>query len=124
MSTVTSFITYESKAHEAAQLYVSLIRNSRITGTMPGPNGTKRGKHTIALFESLDGIDWNPAETAYAFGLNFTWEDGTVQNLHKFERPQLLLENGKPAALYCACVSADDVEKEKSFNVAIKLKNE
>jgi len=91
---------------------------------MPGPNGTKRGKHTIALFESLDGIDWNPAETAYAFGLNFTWEDGTVQNLHKFERPQLLLENGKPAALYCACVSADDVEKEKSFNVAIKLKNE
>ncbi len=40
ISTVTSFITYESKTHEAAQLYVSLIRNSKITGSIPGPNGS------------------------------------------------------------------------------------
>jgi len=67
MSTVTSFITYESKAHEAAQLYVSLIRNSRITGSIPGPNGS----FSMVFFE-LDGRPY----TAMNGGESFRFSSG------------------------------------------------
>jgi hypothetical protein len=38
----------------------------------------------------------------------------------KLERPQLLLENGKPSVLFCAAAPTGDINK--SFNVQIPLK--
>jgi predicted 3-demethylubiquinone-9 3-methyltransferase (glyoxalase superfamily) len=67
MSTVTSFITYKSKAYEAAQLYVSLIRNSKITGSIPGPNGS----FSMVFFE-LDGRPY----TAMNGGESFSFSSG------------------------------------------------
>ena len=46
--------------------------------------------------------------------------DGGVQKLEKLERPQLVLENGEPAYLFCAAAPAGRLEQ--SFNVQIPLK--
>ena len=80
---------------------------------------TKRGKNTVALFESKNGIDWEPAEIPFAFETKICWEDGKIQNLTALERPQLLIENGKPTVLYCAAAATEN--REDSFNVAIPL---
>jgi len=51
---------------------------------------------------SKNGIDWTVSKPAKAYSRTITWDDGTSVNLGSFERPQLLLENGKPVCLYCA----------------------
>lgn len=83
---------------------------------------TGHGKNTVALFESKDGIDWGPARHPYAFGRRVEWSDGSTSDLVALERPQLLLENDKPIALYCA--AAEDEVRYNSFNVAIPLEYE
>lgn len=85
---------------------------------------TKRGNNTVALFESMNGIDWNPSEHPFAFDLEFTWEDGTTEKLIALERPQLLIENGKPIMLFCAAALENDHDRENSFNVHIPLRTE
>ena len=83
---------------------------------------TKQGKHTVALFEAMDGINWVPSEYPFAFDREFTWEDGTPQKLVSLERPQLYIEEGIPKVLCCA--AAIDEIKEDSFNVQIPLNKE
>lgn len=51
---------------------------------------------------SRDGIDWIVSDPPKAYSRLITWDDGTRDNLGSFERPQLLIENGKPMCLYCA----------------------
>ena len=51
---------------------------------------------------SKDGIDWTISNPAKAYSREITWDDGTTVNLGSFERPQLLIEDGKPVCLYCA----------------------
>ena len=51
---------------------------------------------------SKDGVDWIISNPAKAYSRNILWNDGTTINLGSFERPQLLIENGKPVCLYCA----------------------
>lgn len=80
---------------------------------------TKIGKSSVALFESWNGIDWKPAEHPFAFEKTIQWTDGTSSELDTLERPQLLLENGKPIVLYCA--SAVSKDRMDSFNIAIPL---
>ena len=83
---------------------------------------TKRGKNTVALFQSKNGIDWDPAEIPFAFETKICWDDGTMQELTALERPQLLMENGKPTVLYCAASATEN--REDSFNIAIPLCNQ
>lgn len=82
---------------------------------------TGRGKHTVTLFTSADGVHWAPADHPFAFGLSLQWMDGERQRLLCLERPQLLIEDGKPTVLYCAAVTETDIEKENSFIVHIPL---
>lgn len=51
---------------------------------------------------SANGIDWKVSDPPKAYSRTITWDDGTTVNLGSFERPQLLIENGKPVCLYCA----------------------
>lgn len=51
---------------------------------------------------SKDGIEWTISNPAKAYSREIVWDDGTSENLGSFERPQLLIENGKPVCLYCA----------------------
>jgi predicted GH43/DUF377 family glycosyl hydrolase len=80
---------------------------------------TKQNKNTVALFESLDGINWNPAQTPFAFGLEIEWEDGVIEKLERLERPQLYIEGGRPKVLYCAATK--DINGLDAFNVHIPL---
>lgn len=82
---------------------------------------TKQGKYTVALFESKNGIDWHVSNQPFAFDRKIKWMDGSTTDLEALERPQLLIEDGKPIVLYCAAaISAD---RSDSFNVAIPLKS-
>lgn len=81
---------------------------------------TNHGRCTVALFTSENGVDWYPAKQPFAFDRKITWTDGTTTALEALERPQLLLENGKPKVLYCAASATED--RLDSFNVAIPLK--
>ncbi len=51
---------------------------------------------------SKNGIDWQISEPPKAYSRTIHWDDGTSVNLGSFERPQLLIEKGKPICLYCA----------------------
>ncbi len=83
--------------------------------------GSFTGRGTsLALFESADGIDWKPAAHPLVSALELKWANGTVMNLSKLERPQVFLENGEPAVLFCAAAPAGRLTD--SFNVQIPLK--
>ena len=75
---------------------------------------------SLALFDSSDGIKWKPAAHPLVSTLNLRWADGSTMKLGKLERPQVFLENGVPAVLFCAAAPAGDLNA--SFNVQIPLK--
>ena len=54
------------------------------------------------LYTSGDGIDWRVADTPLAYLLQVEWADGTVLPVARLERPQLLIEDGKPTCFYAA----------------------
>jgi len=72
----------------------------------------------MALFRSGDGIGWAPASSPLALPREIRWEDGEVQKVDNLERPQLWLDDGKPAVLFCACRPQRDGD---TFNVHIPL---
>ena len=83
-------------------------------------NGHFTGKgYSLALWESADGLDWNLAKHPLVATPAITWADGTAKKLTALERPQVLLENGKPVVLCCA--AADNSSRDGSFNVQIPL---
>lgn len=58
MQKITTFLWFDGKAEEATKFYLSIFKNSRMLGLMPGPNGTVMGT-TFELegqqFHSLNG---------------------------------------------------------------------
>ena len=72
---------------------------------------------SLVLFESADGLDWALARHPLVATLQLRWADGTVQQLEALERPQLFLEDGQPAVLFCA--AAEDRGYPHSFNLQI-----
>ncbi len=50
---VTTFLWFESQAEEAARLYCSLIKDSRVTNVTPGPTGT-----TLVVEFELAGVTY------------------------------------------------------------------
>jgi len=81
---------------------------------------TKTGTCSLALFESADGFDWNPAANPLVSPLQVTWTDGRTQKFSALERPQLLFEDGRPTVLLCAGAERDD--RDGSVNIQIPLK--
>ncbi len=100
------------------------VQNDRFYALVKDFQGyfTGRGKATIALFESIDGMHWEASLNPFAFKREICWEDGTVEPVEALERPQLWLDNGVPAVLFCAV--AADAERDCSFNVHIPLLRE
>lgn len=83
---------------------------------------TKSGRSAVALFESMDGFDWQLSSEPLAFLKELHWEDGTVELLDNMERPQMWLdEDGRPRVLCCACARTSDPEKKYCFNVQIEI---
>ncbi len=74
---------------------------------------------SLALFSSPDGLDWRRAQHPLVSTTVLRWEDGQLQPLDRLERPQVWLDGGRPAVLFCA---AKDAGTKETFNVAIPLK--
>lgn len=72
---------------------------------------------SLALFESPDGLTWQPAPNALVSRLEINWEQRGRQPVQRLERPQLYVEKGKPMVLFCAVKESDSV----TYNVAIPL---
>ena len=83
-------------------------------------NGT--GTDSLALFESADGIHWDPADAPLVTRRVISWADGVQQPVHRLERPQLWFEDGEPAVLFCA--AEETAQKLHSFNVHIPLRSD
>ncbi len=82
---------------------------------------TKQGR-SLALFYSINGFDWKPAKNVLVSTLQFTFDNGKTVKLDHMERPQLLIENGIPTALFLACDSLENGIVKHTFNVHIPLK--
>jgi len=75
---------------------------------------------SLVLFESPDGLHWTLAKHPFITAREITWADGRHVTLAQLERPQVWLDHGVPAILFCA---ADESEKlSESFNIHIPLK--
>ena len=85
---------------------------------------TKDEEASVALFESKDGFDWKPSEHVLAFRREITWDDGITEKLFRMERPQVYLENSKPAVLCCACRHEGDDSGKDAFCVQIGIGEE
>lgn len=70
---------------------------------------------SLALFESADGFDWKLSRHALVSTTVIPWKSGS-KKVEKLERPQLLIEAGKPTVLFCAVYDGND-----NYNVAIPL---
>jgi hypothetical protein len=92
--------------------YWAIVKDFKGSFTKAGPS--------LALFESADGIKWKAAAHPLVSTLEIKNADGTTSKLMKLERPQVLLENGEPAVLFCAAAPVGKLEE--SFNVQIPLK--
>lgn len=82
----------------------------------------KKRVFSLVHYDSENGIDWKKAKYFEISDRTFTWEDGTIQQFDHLERPQVVVENGKPIALLCAADTIDDKKVRHSFNVQIPLK--
>ena len=84
------------------------------------------GFKSLALFESKDGLNWEPSKNILVSKTEINWEDGSSWKLKNLERPQLWFdEEGNPAVLFCAARLSDIENKDlkNTFNVHIPIKS-
>lgn len=88
----------------------------------------KRMKHvnkqrlfSLVQFDSTDGYDWQPSKHYRVNERIVEWEDGETQKFDHLERPQVLLEGGKPIALLCAADTIDEHNVRHSYNIQIPM---
>ena len=84
------------------------------------------GFQSLALFESKNGLDWEPSKNILVSKTEINWEDGSIWKLKNLERPQLWFdEEGKPAVLFCAARLSDieNNDLKNTFNVHIPIKS-
>ena len=90
--------------------YYAIARD--VVGTFTGASGG------ICLFESQDGLDWNPSQHPKVLDSRFKVSNGSLSEKN-IERPALLIENEEPIFLFGA---TDGYFKNKaSSNVQIPL---
>jgi hypothetical protein len=93
--------------------YYAVARD--VVGKFTGASGG------LALFESLDGLNWKAAARPKVLSNRFQWADGTLSH-QNVERPALLFDGEEPVALFGA---TDGYQRNGriSFNVHIPLKS-
>lgn len=58
--------------------------------------------HAGVHLTSTDGVRWTPSSPAKAYSRRVVWGDGSVTVQGSLERPQLLIEGGRPTHLFAA----------------------
>ena len=51
MPKITTFLSYDNQAEDAAKLYTSVFKNSKITNTTPYGDGAPMPKGTVMIVE-------------------------------------------------------------------------
>lgn len=103
--------------HRRNEMFYAIFKDftGAFTQSIPG----------LAIMQSKDGIRWELPEHSLFMKKEVVLASGDTLDVHRLERPQLLLdENDDPIALFAAC-SVDDVNPKKdgsSFNIHIPLK--
>ncbi|MEM6333310.1 MAG: glycoside hydrolase family protein [Planctomycetota bacterium] len=83
--------------------------------------GEARGGIAI---ESVDGVNWSvSSEAKKAYSRKIRWDDGSTTTQAFLERPQLLIEDGKPTFMFAATAVGSDAigHVTDSWNMAIPL---
>lgn len=74
---------------------------------------------------SLDGIAWQLSDPPKAYSRTVRWDDGTTTTQAHLERPQLLIESGRPTHLFASTSDAPVVgnpqELHRTWNMVIPL---
>jgi len=76
---------------------------------------------------SADGINWTIDKNPRSYAKKVLWSDGTFIEQAAFERPQLLIENGRPTHLFAATGANSEGaywKFEDTWNMCIPLKRE
>ncbi|MHC4123338.1 MAG: glycoside hydrolase family protein [Planctomycetota bacterium] len=72
---------------------------------------------------SKDGIKWVISKPPKAYSRTVKWSDGTVTTQAGFERPQVLVQNGKPTHLFAATGTGEKYWRfDTTWNMVIPLK--
>jgi hypothetical protein len=77
---------------------------------------------------SKDAVNWRlPEGNPGTYSLNITWKEGITTTQEKLERPQVLLEDGKPAWLYLATRFREEEmkytnNKVRIYNVVFRIR--
>lgn len=111
-STEDPYVWYSNKI----QKFMAIVKD--FTGRLTGH------KKTLALLSSTDGIVWDLTEKPLFMERKLHLMDGSILEVDRLERPQLLLnEEGFPKYLYAACAVENVNPKNdgSSFNVQIPL---
>ncbi len=72
---------------------------------------------SLALFSSPDGLTWQATPQPLASRRRVTWADGSKTYFQRFERPHVLVEDGKATMLYVAVKEVEGL----AYNVAIPV---
>jgi len=78
-----------------------------------------KGKSTLALLRSTDGIDWRAAKHPAVAPYRLRYSDGSLSD-DQIERPWLLIEHGTPVILFGAMGIN---KREHAMNIAVPLKS-
>jgi hypothetical protein len=116
-------VFYKEGVHFAAEDPFIWAQGDRYWAIVKDQKGyfTDAGR-SLALFTSQSGLDWELAPHPLVSRTEVRWADGERQEVHALERPQLWLEEGQPAVLFCACDLTE--ARDRSFNVHIPLDHE
>lgn len=81
-------------------------------------SGALVGKYNGVLLESDDWEEWRISDRALAWDHTILWKEGGSECPSHMERPQILMENGKPVCFYTAVGDA----KTYSYNLARRFR--
>jgi hypothetical protein len=81
-------------------------------------------KHAGVHVTSKDGLQWEFGRATLAYTRKLRWSDGRTIQQASLERPQLLLENGRPTHLFAAtCDGPGDLkDMTRTWNAVIPLR--
>lgn len=82
--------------------------------------------HAGGLAESEDGSRWRISDHPKAYSRTVRWDDGTTTTQGSLERPQLLIQEGRPTHLFAATADGPGgfLRASRTWNMCIPLKTE
>jgi len=76
----------------------------------------------LLLFQSGDGLRYEPVAEPMLSRFELTWTDGTVdRDLVRVDEPQVLVEDGRPTVLYLSIRSCHDGERPEELSYKVQL---